>query len=248
MSQWDAALYDKKHDFVAEYGKGLLEFVPENKAQCILDLGCGTGTLTAQLAGLAQTVIGVDSSASMIKKAREQYPALTFSVCDALLLPFEAQFDVVFSNAVFHWIKDHDALLQNVRKVLKPNGWLICEFGAHGNIATIENAFAHVCRELGYNYTPRFHFPTSEEFADRLERNGFILDKVYDYDRPTPLKDKDNGLANWMKQFFAADLEAMPEKLQAKIIKRVEDRTRASLWNGSEWVADYRRLRAIAHL
>lgn len=88
MSQWDAALYDKKHDFVAEYGKGLLEFVPENKVQRILDLGCGTGTLTAQ-------------------------------------------FDVVFSNAVFHWIKDHDTLLQNVRKVLKPNGWLVCEFGAH---------------------------------------------------------------------------------------------------------------------
>lgn len=59
---------------------------------------------------------------------------------------------------------------------------------------------------------------------------------------------KDNGLANWMKQFFAADLEVMPEMLQAEIIKRVEDRTRASLWNGNEWVADYRRLRAIAHL
>ena len=247
MSEWNAVLYDNKHDFVAEYGKGLLEFVPENKAQRILDLGCGTGTLTAQLACLAQTVIGVDSSASMIKKAREQYPALTFSVCDALLLPFEAQFDVVFSNAVFHWIKDHDALLQNVLKVLKPNGWLVCEFGAHGNIATIEKAFMEACKDFGYQYHPRFNFPTSEHFADLLQASGFMIDKIYDYDRPTPLKDGERGLENWMKQFFASDLELMSEKMQDEIIHKVQDATRETLWDGKEWVADYRRLRAVAH-
>lgn len=51
-----------------------------------------------------------------------------------------------------------------------------------------------------------------------------------------------------MKQFFAFDLELMPEKVQDEIIKKVEDLTRAALWNGSEWVADYRRLRAITHI
>ena len=53
---------------------------------------------------------------------------------------------------------------------------------------------------------------------------------------------------NWMKQFFASDLELMPEKLQSEIMKKVGDATREQLWNGSEWVADYRRLRAIAHI
>lgn len=139
MSAWNADLYDSKHDFVSEYGKGLLEFVPENKNQSILDLGCGTGTLTAQLSNLADTVIGVDSSVSMIAKAKEQYANIQFMVCDALALPFEEQFDVVFSNAVFHWITDHNALLNNIHKVLKPGGLLVCEFGANGNISTIEN-------------------------------------------------------------------------------------------------------------
>ena len=111
MSEWNASLYDNKHDFVAEYGKGLLEFVPVNNNQSILDLGCGTGTLTAQLKELSKEVIVVDGSQSMIKRAQEQYPDIEFMVCDALELPFNRQFDVVFSNAVFHWISDHNALL-----------------------------------------------------------------------------------------------------------------------------------------
>lgn len=248
MGDWDAGLYDKKHDFVSEYGKGLLEFVPANKNQSILDLGCGTGTLTAQLSDFAGAIIGVDSSASMIAKAKEQYPNIKFMVCDALALPFEKKFDVVFSNAVFHWIADHNTLLKQVHKVLKPNGLLVCEFGANGNIETIENAFIDACREFEYEYKPRFNFPTSEHFADLLEQNDFVIDKVYDYARPTPLKDNDRGLANWMRQFFAFDLEMMPEKVQNEIIKKVEYSTKESLWNGNEWIADYRRLRAIAHI
>lgn len=248
MNEWNAVLYDSKHAFVAEYGKGLLEFVPENKNQSILDLGCGTGTLTAQLKNLAETVIGIDSSDGMIKRAQAQYADIKFMVCDALALPFENRFDVVFSNAVFHWIADHNALLKNVYRALKPNGILVCEFGAKGNIAIIENAFMKACRDFGYEYIPRFNFPTSEHFADLLKKNGFTIDKLYEYDRPTPLKDNESGLANWMKQFFAADLELMSEAVQDEIIQKVEALTKKSLWNGSEWVADYRRLRAIAHI
>ncbi len=115
-------------------------------------------------------------------------------------------------------------------------------------IATIENAFRKVCQDLGYESNQKFNFPTSEYFADLLEKNGFTIDHIYDFDRPTPWKDNENGLANWMKQFFASELELMSEKVQDEIIKKVENLTRAALWNGSEWVADYRRLRAIAHI
>ena len=120
--QWNSTLYDQKHDFVAKYGEGLLTFLPENPAQAILDLGCGTGTLTAQLAARGSRVVGVDSARTMVERAKAQYPELAFQVCDALSLPFEGEFDVVFSNAVFHWIADHDTLLENVRKALKPGG------------------------------------------------------------------------------------------------------------------------------
>ena len=125
--KWNSSLYNEKHDFVTEYGKGLLEFIPNNAKQTILDLGCGTGTLTKQLVTLGSKVVGVDSSPSMINKAKEQFENIEFMVCDALNLPFEKEWDIVFSNAVFHWITDHNALLNNIHKVLKPGGCLsIC--------------------------------------------------------------------------------------------------------------------------
>lgn len=114
--QWNSTLYDQKHDFVAKYGEGLLAFLPENPAQAILDLGCGTDTLTARLAARGSRVIGVDSARPMVERARAQYPELTFEVCDALALPFEGEFDVVFSNAVFHWTADYRRLRAVARK------------------------------------------------------------------------------------------------------------------------------------
>ncbi len=246
--EWNSSLYDKKHDFVAEYGKGLLEFIPKNDEQTILDLGCGTGTLTAQLADLCSKVVGVDSSQNMIDKAKKQFGNIEFLVCDALTLPFEEEFDVVFSNAVFHWINDHNTLLKNIHKALKPQGLLVCEFGASGNIATIENAFIKVCQKLGYSYEPKFNFPTVETFEEMLEKNGFIIDKIYDYDRPTVFKDNEQGLTNFLKQFFASELSVMPEHIQPLLFEEIAELTRETLWNGKEWVADYRRLRAIAHI
>lgn len=246
--EWNSILYDKKHDFVAEYGKGLLEFVPKNDRQAILDLGCGTGVLTVQLADLCHKVVGVDSSQSMLEKAKQQFSNIEFMVCDALTLPFENEFDVVFSNAVFHWISDHDALLKSINKVLKPQGLLICEFGASGNIAAIENAFIKTCNSLGYDYKSKFNFPAVEDFGKLLESNDFVIDRIYDYDRPTVLKDGEQGLVNWMKQFYASELAAMSENIQDTVCKKVEELARGTLWNGVAWVADYRRLRVIAHI
>ena len=110
--KWNPSLYDEKHGFVAEYGKSLLELIPQNPDQTILDLGCGTGALTRQLLPLASRVAGADSSPDMIRQAQAQNPVIEFLVCDALDLPFREEWDVVFSNAVFHWIGDHDALLE----------------------------------------------------------------------------------------------------------------------------------------
>ena len=245
--EWNSSLYDKKHDFVAEYGKGLLEFIPKNNEQTILDLGCGTGTLTAQLADLCSKVVGVDSSQNMIDKAQKQFSNVEFWVCDALALPFDEEFDVIFSNAVFHWISDHNALLTNIHKALKPQGLLVCEFDASGNIATIENAFIKVYQRLGYSYKPKFNFPTVEAFGELLENNGFSIDKIYAFDRPTVFKDGEQGLTNFLKQFFASELAIMSEHQQSLLFEEVAKLTRETLWNGTEWVADYRRLRVVAH-
>lgn len=236
--EWNSSLYDAKHDFVAEYGKDLLSFVPHNANQTILDLGCGTGTLTCQLAGLCNNVVGVDSSEAMIRTARENYKNIEFSVCDALALPFDECFDVVFSNAVFHWINNHDSLLKNINKALKPRGLLICEFGAKGNVSAIENAFVSAYGSLGYKYNSKFNFATAEDFLHTIENNGFDSEQIYVYDRPTVLKDGSKGLANWIKQFFASELSTLSDKEKLAVITEAEKLAKDTLWDGSSWIAD----------
>lgn len=246
--KWDSRLYDAKHQFVSEYGMGLLEFVPEDKTKKILDIGCGTGTLTEKLAKRCSCVRGIDSSSDMIETARQQFKDISFDVMDVLNLPYIEEWDIVFSNAVFHWIADHDQLLANIRRALKPGGRLICEFGAEGNIQTIEKGFSSILGEFGYLYHSRFNFPSMEGFQVLLQKNGFVTERIYDYDRPTPLQDGERGLVNWARQFFASDLEPMTGEEQERVLHALEDRTRETLWNGREWVADYKRLRVIAHV
>ena len=231
---------------MAEYGRALLELVPDDPALSVLDLGCGTGTLTVQLAANGRRVVGADSSPEMIERARAQYPGIDFRVCDALALPFDGEFGAVFSNAVFHWIGDHDALLQNIRRALKPGGLLICEFGAEGNVQTISDAFARACAEQGLTVHSRFNMPSAEVFGRQLTDSGFIIDGLYAFDRPTPLSGSD-GLACWMKQFFAGELASLPGDVRPAVIARAEALARPALWDGARWIADYRRLRAVAH-
>ena len=192
--KWDSGFYDQQHSFVTEYGMGLVEFVPVDRAQKILDLGCGTGALTAKLAQQSDFISGVDASPEMITRAQEPYLDLDFEVMDTLELPFEHKWDLVFSNAVFNWIPDHDQLLRRIQCTLKLGGKLVCEFVAYDNIAAIEDAFRDVLQELGRTYRFRFSFPTVAAFSASLRENGFSVGMIYDFERPAPLNDSELGL------------------------------------------------------
>ena len=105
----------------------------------VLDIGCGDGKVSAELARDVPQgrVVGVDSSEDMIRLARAAFPPatqgnLSFMLRDAQDLGFEAQFDVVFSNATLHWVKDHRAVLQSVARTLKPHGRILLQFGGRG--------------------------------------------------------------------------------------------------------------------
>src|SRR5438128_1228069 len=107
--QWDAELYDGKHGFVWQHGAYLIELLAPKAGECILDLGCGTGHLTARLAEAGAAVIGLDHSAEMLGKARTAYPHLEFIQADARSFTFAEPFDAIFSNATLHWIKEPEA-------------------------------------------------------------------------------------------------------------------------------------------
>src|SRR3979490_2094727 len=146
--EWNANLYDAKHAFVWKYGADLVPLLAPQTDERILDLGCGTGHLTAQIADSGARVMGVDRSPEMVAAARKSYPHLQFEVADARRLPYEAEFDAVFSNATLHWIKEPELVIRRVRNARRPGGRLVAEFGATGNIRRMQAAFDRALSEL----------------------------------------------------------------------------------------------------
>ena len=119
---WDPGLYDGKHAFVWQYGASLVELLQPQPGERVLDLGCGTGHLTARIAAAGAAVVGIDSDPAMIDQARRGYPDLHFEQQDARSFSFAEPFDAVFSNAVLHWIREPEAVIACVRRALKPGG------------------------------------------------------------------------------------------------------------------------------
>src|SRR5947199_4546500 len=102
--RWDAGLYDGKHAFVWEHGASLVELMAPQPGERILDLGCGTGHLTAQIAAAGAEAVGIDAAEGMIERAREQYPQLRFRVAQGQDFALETPVDAVFSSAALHWM------------------------------------------------------------------------------------------------------------------------------------------------
>src|SRR6202049_1772867 len=128
-SAWNADLYDAKHPYVCKFGAHLLTLLAPRPGERILDIGCGTGHLTAQIARSGAQVVGVDRSPEMAGAARTGYPHLQFEVADARSLPYRAEFDAVFSNATLHWIQEPELVIQSVRKRLRAGGRLVAACG-----------------------------------------------------------------------------------------------------------------------
>src|SRR5271165_3913060 len=99
MSSWDAVRYQSRHSYVFAYGEGLIDLLDPQPGDRILDLGCGSGQLTAKIAESGAEVTGFDRSAEMIAEARRNFPLLAFEIGDAANFTLDTTFDAVFSNA-----------------------------------------------------------------------------------------------------------------------------------------------------
>src|ERR1700751_2130862 len=126
---WDASLYPGHGRFVALHAEALVEVLDPRPGERILDLGCGDGFLTRRIAQSGATIVGVDSSPQMVAVAREH--GAEARVASGESLPFDQEFDAVFSNAALHWMSDHDAVLRGVYRALKPGGRFVAECGGH---------------------------------------------------------------------------------------------------------------------
>lgn len=238
---WNSESYAKNARFVSDLGEPLLDLLQLVPGERILDLGCGDGALTEKLVAAGGLVLGVDASVEQVQAARQR--GLEAEVCTAEDLPFVEEFDAVFSNAVLHWVKDQPTAIAEVYRSLKPNGRFVAEMGGFGNVATIRNALHEALRDRGINpqATDPWFFPTVNEYRALLEDQGFEVESIALFPRPTPLP---GDISGWLETFAQPFLRALPPDAWEACIEEVRDRAYPTLFQeGQGWVADYTRLR-----
>ena len=243
---WDPLAYERNGAFVHELAGGVLEWLNPQMGEFILDLGCGDGQLTRRIAESGAHVLGVDASAEMVAAARER--GMEAERANAEALPFrDAAFDAVFSNAALHWVRDQDAMMKQVHRVLKPGGRFVAEMGGHGNVAAIYVAFTAVLqrrgfadRENGVNY-----YPTAESYTERLKRHGFKVEQMATIPRPTKLPE--SGMEGWLRTFRRGVLEGLPGNIRDQVVNETVKLLEPALRDeAGNWIADYVRLRFVA--
>ena len=206
MNRWTSETYLRNAGYVPALGAAVLQLLDPQDGERILDLGCGEGSLTEKIVEAGATVVGIDASPEMIAGATAR--GLDARLMSAEHLPFDREFDAVFSNAVLHWVRDHNAMLAGVHRALRPGGRFVAEFGGHGNVAAIQVATRAVLARRGWKTDVRRYYPTDAEYAARLTQHGFSVAEIALIPRPTPLQ---TGVRGWLETFDRATIDAIPD-------------------------------------
>jgi trans-aconitate methyltransferase len=228
--QWKASDYAANSKGQAVWAQELISKIELNGNESILDIGCGDGKITNTLSCLTSgEVVGIDFSSEMIAYAKTTFSKPTFMQMDAQALSFSERFDVVFSNAALHWVKDHKAVLEGIYKVLKPKGRAILQMGGAGNGEKVFEAFHKILPNYAV-YFERFetpytfystktyegllsdmHFSTHQAylvFKDMVHENlkafrGWLETTWFPFINPVPSEKKEAFLESWIEAYYA---------------------------------------------
>lgn len=247
-NSWNSTQYDQFLGFVSQLGGGALEWLAPTAGERILDLGCGTGDLTALIAGAGAEAMGIDLSADMVGRARQKYPHIDFQIADARSFMAPEPFHAVFSNAALHWVKDARAAARAISAALLPGGRLCAEFGGNGNAQTLISAIETALAEHGVDPLGRnpWYFPTIGEYATLLEESGLQTRRAILFERPTPLPDGESGLVHWLEMFGDDFFYDQSPRDRKKLYRKISKLASPFLRSGGGWQVDYVRLRILA--
>jgi trans-aconitate 2-methyltransferase len=239
---WDASTYDRVADPMARWGAVVLERLPLQGDERVLDAGCGSGRVTELLAERLPDgrVIALDGSPSMVDMARRRLARfgdrIEYVVADlGVPLPIEGDLDAILSTATFHWVPDHDALFANLAAVTRPGGWLVAQFGGAGNIASIQRVLA----TIGDGWTGPAHFETVLATTRRLDIAGYIDIDCWLTDEPTRFEPGEPFETYLQTVVLGAHLERLPPGERDAFVQVVAEGV-------GEPVIDYVRLNIVA--
>ena len=242
---WDAATYDRISDPQLQWAREQLSRLELTGEETVLDAGCGSGRVTMLLAELVPRgrVYAVDAAPSMVDHARATLGDRAMVLCQDLVeLELPEPVDAIFSNATFHWVRDHDALFSSLHRALKPGGQLVAQCGGRGNIDAFRTLADEVAGEAPFapyfeGWQRPWNYATASETAERLERAGFT-------DISTWLEPK--SVAPTDPRSFVQTvclvrhLDPLPDQLRRQFVDRVLERA------GEPLVLEYVRLNMTA--
>eukprot|EP00931_Biecheleriopsis_adriatica_P076321 TRINITY_DN50041_c0_g1_i1.p1 TRINITY_DN50041_c0_g1~~TRINITY_DN50041_c0_g1_i1.p1 ORF type:complete len:245 (+),score=49.58 TRINITY_DN50041_c0_g1_i1:97-735(+) len=210
----------------------------------VLDLGCGDGHLTLQISNAGADVIGVDVDPDFVAAAVQK--GVKAIVADGHNLPFQDEFDRVFSNATLHWLsKDPAGVVNGIHRALRDGGKLVAEFGGQGNVHVIVSALGAELESRGFDAEERnpWFFPSAEAYASMLTNAGFSIKRCELVEAPTSLP---NGgdISGWLRTFCSKWLHDIEEPVAQSILSSVRERlSKSHLLREGTWFVDYVRLR-----
>jgi trans-aconitate methyltransferase len=242
--RWDPDTYAAHARFVSELGAPVADLLAPQPGERVLDVGCGDGALTERFRAAGCVVVAIDSSPEQVWAALER--GLDARIIDARELEFQMEFDAVFSNAVLHWIGDAERVIVGVWRALKPGGRFVGEFGGHGCVASIREAFAEAlgARDIDVATVDPWYFPTAAQYRSQLESRGFSVDSIQLFPRPTPLP---GDVTHWLELFAQPFLSAVPDDGRPALLEEVRARLEPRIRNADGvWIVDYVRLRFAA--
>ena len=215
--------YKKASKHQREWGNSLIAELKLKGNESILDLGCGDGSLTKELSELVQSgrVIGIDSSIGMIKTAKKQTGAnLTFELMDINKLNYRNEFDIIFSNAALHWVKDHGMLLKNCYSALKSGGMILWDFASNGNCSIFFAVIRQLIQSDGYSayfngFEWPWYMPTITEYKGLINKSGFKDCHIKEVNRDRYFADAEE-MIKWIDQPSIVPFIAnIPDELKA---------------------------------
>ena len=231
---WDATSYDRVSTPQVAWAEAVLERLPLRGDETVLDAGCGSGRVTAMLLERLPEghVIAVDAAPAMVEHTRAALPADRVTVLCASLtdLVLDEPVDAVFSNAVFHWIPDHELLFRRLHKTLRPGGRLVGQCGGKGNVAAFLGLATDVAAESPYaehlrGFSRSHHFESAEDTEARLNAAGF--DEIHCWLQAASTE-PDEPLEFARTVCLREYLEMLPEELRepfaAEVVRRAGDR------------------------
>ncbi len=252
---FNGEMYKKASNHQKEWGRGLIFELQLRGNEKILDLGCGDGVLTEKLSSLVPNgeVIGIDSSNGMIETAEKiTKDNLKFICMDMNEMTFQNEFDVIFSNAALHWVKDHNRLLNAAYAALKASGVILWDFGGDGNCANFLNVISQVINEDRYSgYFEGFEYPwfmpSKEQYEQIISDIGFSDFTITEVNRDRYFSSADE-MVRWIDQpcivpFIANVPDNMKNAFREEVIEKMLEKTQQS---DGTYFETFRRLKINA--